>query len=217
VADSPPWLGIALEEYQALRAEILTTMQTQQSTLTIGTAALGIIAAGAFNLWNEAFVATILFLFVAPFLSKLVLTIWIGEVTRMMRAGHYLNAFEKEIHKAVPELPNWAMKWETVLREEDPASKFTRWQRHYEWNYLAIILMYWSIGVASIVLGAWRAAHGGLDWSDETIVLVAFLTALASLVGLLLILRRLAIVCETKGWLRCLRWSRRRTQREGAG
>lgn len=102
----PPWLDIALEEYKALRAEILTTMQTQQSTLTIGTAALGIIAAGAFNLWDEPFVATILFLGVAPFLSMLVLTIWIGEVTRMMRAGSYLQQFEATIHTAVPALPD---------------------------------------------------------------------------------------------------------------
>jgi hypothetical protein len=212
----PAWLNIALEEYKALRAEILTTMQTQQSTLTIGTAALGVIAAGAFNLWKEAFVATILFLFVAPFLSKLVLTIWIGEVTRMMRAGRYLHEFETAVHREMPEFPDWVMKWETRLREADPASPITRWERHYEWNYLAIILMYWSIGVASIVLGAWRAAHGGLDWSDQTIVSVALLTAAASLVGLVLILRQLAIVCDTKGVLKFLKRLQRKPRQAPA-
>lgn len=70
--------------------------------------------------------------------------------------------------------------------------------------------MYWSIGVASIGLGAWRGAHEGLDWGTGKIVLFALAIGLASAVGHVLILRQLALVCDTKGWLRFFKWLSRR-------
>jgi hypothetical protein len=43
------WLDVALEEYKALRAEILTTLHTQYAKLTFGTAAVGILVGLGFN------------------------------------------------------------------------------------------------------------------------------------------------------------------------
>lgn len=199
----PAWLELAIVEYQALRAEILTTMETQQGALRFGTAALSILAVGAFNVWDERLVTTVAFLFVAPFISNLVLTIWIGEVTRMMRAGDHLRGVENKLREAFPEIPDPVMTWESGLR--DRASATTRWKRHYEWNYLAIVLMFWSIAVASMGLGVYRGISGGMPTSDFWVWVVGGGVFLSSVVGLFLILRQLATVCHTEGILRHLR------------
>jgi hypothetical protein len=53
-ADSrPPWLELALAGYEALRAEVLTTMETQVGTLRFGMAALSLLVVGAFSIWEE--------------------------------------------------------------------------------------------------------------------------------------------------------------------
>jgi hypothetical protein len=206
---SPAWLPLALKEYEALRAEILATMDTQQGTLRFGTAALSILAVGAFNVWEDKLVTTLAFLFVAPFLSKLVITIWMGEVTRMMRAGDHLKRVEDRFHELFPEMPKPVMSWETSLR--DPTSATTRWKRHYEWNYLAIVLMFWSIAVASMALGVYQGLSGGLPISDAGVWALAGVVFLASVGGLFLVLRQLATVCQTQGVLRRLRRKERET------
>jgi hypothetical protein len=200
---NPAWLPLAITEYEAIRAEILATMETQQGTLRFGTAALSILVVGAFNVWDDALVTTITFLFVAPFVSKLVLTIWMGEVTRMMRAGDHLRRVEDRLGEVFPDMPEPVMRWETSLR--DPASATTRWKRHYEWNYLAIVLMFWSIAVASMGLGIYRGISGDLPLTDAGILVLGGVVFLAGVVGLFLILRQLATVCHTQGILRRLR------------
>jgi hypothetical protein len=203
-ADSrPPWLELALAEYEALRAEILTTMETQVGTLRFGTAALSILVVGAFSIWDDMLVTTLAFLFAVPFVSNLVLTIWIGEVTRMMRAGDHLKEVEDTFHNRFPALPAPVMKWETNLR--NPTAGRTRWKRHYEWNYLAIVLMFWLIAVASIALGVYRGTSGGIPTDGAMVCALGLLVFLASAVGLLLILRQLATVSNTQGILRFLR------------
>lgn len=203
-ADSrPPWLELALAEYEALRAEVLTTMETQVATLRFGMAALSLLVIGAFSIWEDMLVTTLAFLFAVPFVSKLALTIWIGEVTRMMRAGDHLKEVEDTFHDSFPALPKPVMQWETNLR--NPTAGRTRWKRHYEWNYLAIVLMFWSIAAASMALGVYRGASGGIPADAALVCMLGLLLFLASLIGLLLILRQLATVSDTQGILRFLR------------
>lgn len=205
----PPWLDLAITEYEALRDEILTTMETQQGTLRFGTAALSILVVGAINVWDDKLVTTLAFLFAVPFLSKLVITIWMGEVTRMMRAGDHLVDVENQFQKLYPEMPEPIMRWETGLR--DPRSSTTRHKRHYEWNYLAIILMFWSIAVASMALGVYQGLSGGLQTSDGWVWTIGVLVLCASIVGLLFILSQLATVTHTQGVLRILRRDRKKS------
>jgi hypothetical protein len=205
-ADSEPkpaWLDLAVTEYQAVRAEILTTMQTQQGALQFGTAALSILVVGALNVWEDKLITTVAFLVVVPFLSNLVVTIWIGEVTRMMRAGDHLQRVEERFREVLPEMPEPVMRWETALRAR--TSPTTRWKTHYEWNYLAIIFMFWSIAVAAMGLGVYRGTSGGMPISAVWVWLIGAAIFLASVVGLYLILRQLATVCRTEGVLRRLR------------
>jgi hypothetical protein len=68
-----------------------------------------------------------------------------------------------------------------------------------------IVLMFWLIAVASIALGVYRGASGGIPVDAATVFALGLLVFLASTVGLLLILRQLATVSCTQGILRFLR------------
>ena len=201
---SSAWLELALEEYRALRGEIVATMETQDGGLRFGIAALGIVSAAGFNVWDDTVAAMLIFLVAVPFVSVVVLTVWMGEVARMMRAGHHVLKLEKVFRKKIDGLPEPIMKWETNLR--DRTADTTRWDRHYEWNYLAIVLVFWTIAIASIAAGLYRALWGDDPIGNEFAVgLAAGLVTGLSILALVLILRKLANVCQTEGWLRFLR------------
>jgi hypothetical protein len=198
------WQDLALEEYRALRDEIVATMQTQDGGLRLGVAAIGVVSAAGFNVWDDTAASASIFLSVVPFVSAVVLTVWMGEVSRMMRAGRHIRRIEQFIHEQDPALPDPVMTWETKLR--DPLSDITRWERQYEWNYHAIVLLFWSIGNASIGVGAYRAIWGVKPLENtHAVVAVACAVLGAMFVVLFLILQQLATVCETEGPLRILR------------
>jgi hypothetical protein len=118
-ADSLRWLDSALAEYEALRAEVLATLRAQQAILTFGTAALGVLAAGAFNVWDDAAVVAIVFLGVTPLLSGIVLVIWAGEYVRRLRAGAHLKQLEAIIRDGIPGTPEGVMAWEASLLDPE--------------------------------------------------------------------------------------------------
>ena len=198
----PAWLELALAEYTALREEILTTMQTQQGTLRFGTATLSILVVGALNVWDEELVASLAFLLAIPFLANLVITIWMGEVTRMMRAGDHLSEVEIRFQALYPEMPSPIMRWESGLR--DKRSPRTRYKRHYEWNYLAIVLIFWTMSVGSMAVGISRGVSGDASIGAGWVWALGAAAFLASVVGLFLILRQLATATHTKGIIRFL-------------
>lgn len=198
----PAWLELALAEYNALREEILTTMQTQQGTLRFGTATLSILVIGALNVWDDELVASLAFLFAIPFLANLVITIWMGEVTRMMRAGDHLAEVEARFQGLYPDMPSPIMRWEGGLR--DPRSPTTRHKSHYEWNYLAIVLIFWTMAFASMAVGVYRGVRGDVAIGPGWVWAAGGAVFLASLVGLFLILRQLATATHTKGVIRFL-------------
>jgi hypothetical protein len=217
----PIWFELAVNEYNALREEILTTMGTQDGTLRFGAATVGIVLTGGFNVWDDLLPAALVFLVVVPFLCMMVLIVWLGEVTRMMRAGKHVENLERAF-EAFSFPPRPVMRWERNLR--DPNAENTRWARHYEWNYLAIVLMFWLLGVVSIAGGVYRAVWAKDAPSSPTAVWIAAGVLLGLMtVGLFLTLRMLATVCDTAGRLRCLKkmylvdlqdwWKRQRASR----
>lgn len=200
----PLWFELAVQEYNALRGEILATMATQDGTLRFSAATVGIVLTGGFNVWKHQLPAALIFLVVVPYLCTMGLIVWMGEVTRMMRAGNHVRLLEDMFLEHVPGVPEPVMRWEKNLR--DPTAKGTRWRRHYEWNYLAIVLMFWSLGVASIVAGVYRALRPHPDlWSPTTVWVAAGIFLGLMAVGLFLFLRKLATVCDTQGRLSFLK------------
>lgn len=144
-----------LEEYKALRAEVLTSMQTQQGSLGFGTAALGILAAGGFNAWEHDLPAVLVFLAGLPTLSGLVVIIWMGELTRMQRAGAFVKTLEGRINAELAPLGKGeALSWEHFLRQ---------YGLKLEWNYRAIVAMFAVVAFGSLIIGTAKGIDSGLS------------------------------------------------------
>lgn len=145
------WLSVVIEEYKTLRNESLASMQTQQSILRFGTAAIAVLIAAAFNLWEKSPLPEAVLLFVIPFMSYLILAIWMGEIARMMRAGIFLVELEKKINKEFADKPK-ALTWEKWLRETQHDGKTPQ----LRWNYYAIISLFLLIALGSIGIGNFK-------------------------------------------------------------
>ncbi|HEX2044835.1 MAG TPA: peptidoglycan-binding domain-containing protein [Gaiellaceae bacterium] len=157
---------ILLEEYKTLRSEVTTSMQSQQSTLTFGSATLGILFAAASQASNTAFRDMLLLVFV-PFLSYLVLTIWLAEVLRMMRAGMFLMRIEKRLDE---QHGIGALTWEsTVFHGRFGRGPGALLHDPDRFRTLAITLLFLAVAGVAIVMG-WDAAPG---FSWQRIVAVA--------------------------------------------
>lgn len=99
----------------ALRNEILAAMQGEQSTLTFGAAAFGIVAAAGFHASQVA--TTFTLVAIAPGWRSSSLSL--GETVRMFRAGQHIARLEELIKTAYgPSLPDGVFCWECELRKE---------------------------------------------------------------------------------------------------
>ncbi len=142
------WIEVALEEYKSLRAESIEAIKTQQSTLNFGTAITGVVVIAGFNLWEKPLLPELIFLVFIPILCCIILVIWIGEVSRMMRAGYYLTLVEDKISKSFPDRPQ-LLFYENWLRENAHNSE----SQQLKWNYIAVIALFSFISVSSIIVG----------------------------------------------------------------
>jgi hypothetical protein len=153
------WLLTALEQYKALREEILATMGTQQTILGFGLATLGLVIGAGLGLQRDAPVLTfgLIFTFFVPLFSAVVVMIWWGEVLRMVRAGDALAFFEETINEhGIKEL-EWlspALGWESALRkcieQSDPQNRM--WRVHVL-NLGGIYAAFSLIAVVGIAMG----------------------------------------------------------------
>lgn len=100
-----------LKEYETLRAEVTTCMQTQASILAFGAAAIGFVFAAASQADGPE-TRGVLFLLLAPFLCYLILAIWLAELLRMLRAGAFLMHVEKRLDE---EFEIGALTWESLM------------------------------------------------------------------------------------------------------
>lgn len=145
------WIEIIIEEYKTVRTESLESIKSQQTTLNIGTAIAGAIVVAGFNLWQEDLLPALIFLFFIPLICYLILLIWLGEVSRMMRAGKYLKEIEEKISKQFKKKAN-PLNFENWLREKkkDGTTEQTKW------NYISVIALFLFFALSSIAIGNWK-------------------------------------------------------------
>ena len=111
-----PRVSVALEEYRALREEIIASLSMQQTVLSFSTLALGGLAlAGLHELRSDGdpALALLIFLLLLPLVSYVTLFIWLGEYARTTRAGLFLSGLEQRINEWVGDD---ALTWEQFLR-----------------------------------------------------------------------------------------------------
>jgi hypothetical protein len=177
--DRPEWVEAALAEYSAHRAEVLAGLQAQQHTLTFGVTAVGILVAGAFNVWDERLMASIAFLAAIPLLSIVVLIQWTGQVLGTMRVGFYLEGLERALRNEL-DPPKPVLMWEQGIVKRQPRRW---WKPHHSWHESGTVAVFVLLSAGSIALGAYRGYDG---YESEIVTIAAIAGVLLALVAVLL-------------------------------
>lgn len=175
------WFDIVMQEYNSLRAESGDSLKNQQSIINYGLTAIGVLIAFSANLWGKEQIVESIYVLFIPFLCNLIILIWNGEVRRMSRAGQYIKRLEDKIQKEFSEkykISEPALEWETFLRkpkdvetdQEQETGKIKKFfkaigslfsflirgkeeNNKIKSNYIAIIIMFGSLSIMSILLG----------------------------------------------------------------
>jgi hypothetical protein len=182
------WLDSSLKEYEALRAECLVSISTQQTILGFGIATLGLVIGAGIGLQNQISVMTfgLIFGLFVPLFSGTVLTIWSGEVLRMVRAGDAVARLEEEINNYGHREFGWtrpALTWETALRGLD-GDQSTRRSRAFVPNIESVVLAFVLIAGIGIAMAFLKDRDAGNGIATSTWVFLGFSLALGTLVGL---------------------------------
>ena len=183
-ATSPGWVDAVLDEYQAHRSEVLSNAGAQQQALALGATAIGIVFAGAFNVWGNRAVTSVAFLGVVPLLCLFVLVQWVGQTAGLMRVGLYLQELEDALRSAFPSAPPTVFAWERTLAKTRGRPRALGVEANYEWHEYGALAIFVLLAYGSIALGAYR-----LYARDETaaiVLLVAEIIILTAIAGLLL-------------------------------
>jgi hypothetical protein len=142
-----PRVAVALEEYRALREEIIASLSMQQAVLSFSTLALGGLAlAGFHELGHDGSreLALLIFLLVFPLVSYVSLFIWLGEYARTTRAGLFLAGLETRINDWIGED---ALGWEQFLRTRVQGKS-----PQYAWNSWAVFFFYGALPVVAVLV-----------------------------------------------------------------
>lgn len=168
------YMDVVLEQYRAMRVEVLAALQSQQSSLSFGSATLGILIAGGAQVWTgEDVLAGVVFGLLIPTVSGLVATMFLSEQLRLLRAGFFLATLEEVINGRLREPPP---QWEHWLAFGCPSKKDV--ERVQRWAILAVFAL---VAVGSAVAGfvrTWRTSDDyGLPLGGFALVLLLSLTA----------------------------------------
>ena len=89
-----------LEEYRALRSEIIQSIDDGNKIIAFGLAAVGLVF-GAGLRYKDDLLGFLVLGFFLPVLSALVLSMWFTAHERLARASHYLSGVEARIKSAL--------------------------------------------------------------------------------------------------------------------
>ena len=153
--DRTEWANAVLAEYAAHRAEVISEAGTQQQTLALGATAVGLVVAGAFNVWSNILLVSVSFLAVVPLLCLFVLVQWVGRAVGLLRVGVYLQQLENALRAAYPAAPPAVLVWEKTLEETTHQGKW--WNASYGWHDFGAIAIFALLAYGSVALGAYRA------------------------------------------------------------
>jgi hypothetical protein len=87
---------LVLAEYAAIRQEIQTALSNQQSTLSVGAATLGLLAAVGARFWPEdLLIGGLVFSLAIPAACAMAIRMWYGELLRIARAARFIAELER--------------------------------------------------------------------------------------------------------------------------
>jgi hypothetical protein len=153
-------LDVALAEYAGLRGEIDTSLANQLSILSFGAATIGLLVTAGATLWgdvNGTRVAAVMYAVVVPLACFLVMAIWLGELTRMLRAGLFMLELEKWINACLPRAVLAWEHWGEIRRDSADLEGHNR-------RIVALVFLLLALaGVAAGMYGLDRS-NAGVEW-----------------------------------------------------
>jgi hypothetical protein len=181
---TPPWVDAALKEYDAQRTAAIEGYKAGQQTLTFGATTVGILVAGALNVWTEALPATLLFLGVIPLVSAVVLVQWVGQMLALRQVDQYLQKVEEAIRYAYPSLPETLFTWESTFPDRKRIGAKSWMAPDLRWHENAAITAFSLLALGSLVIGGYKGFAG----HPVIVTVVGVLEGVAlTLVGILLL------------------------------
>ena len=140
-----------LEEYQALRAEIIQSMNDGNNIFAFGLAVVGIVL-GAGLQQEDALLGFLILSFTLPIVSVLILSMWFAAQERIARASHYLSGLEVRIKSVCSDIDS--VSWEEWLRTKKRNKPNGVWHTWHFWSTeRAGIGLFGFIIVSSILIG----------------------------------------------------------------
>jgi hypothetical protein len=106
-----------LEEYRALRSEIIQSMDDGNQIMAFGLAAVGLVL-GAGLSSKDTLLGFLVLSFFLPVFTALVLSMWFAAQERIARASHYLSGVEARIKSVFR--GEGSVSWEAWLRTPGP-------------------------------------------------------------------------------------------------
>ncbi|WP_309113306.1 hypothetical protein [Saccharothrix sp.] len=158
-------LAFLLHEYNAIRAELVAAVSTQQTVMNYGLAAIAVIYTGVLASWSNTALRTGI-LALAPLVLVFVWFVWYGEVQRLLRSRWFLWELEKKVNgllarplpPAESDLPAGdVLHWESWIRGRN------RWRAnlHSRPAYHLATGLLCGTGLGTTVLSVWLAAGLG--------------------------------------------------------
>jgi len=113
---STAWLTVALEEYKALRTEVIEAIQAQRTIMQLGITGI-LVLLGVGIQQAPSFLATAILSLVIPTIAVFITTAAWGEYFRAARVSAFLSMREAVLNDATG-TSTPAMKWESWLRQQ---------------------------------------------------------------------------------------------------
>jgi hypothetical protein len=161
-----------LQDYLSAREEMIGAIGNQHMALTFGTGALVAAFGAAFVSWGKP-IAPAIFVGIVP-LSWWILTMWVGEVVRMLRAVEFCGDQERILNESVrrqdPQQED-PLRWEQWRRSPDAP-----W-RTITWTYTSVAIL--LLCTNATAMACWTVTAAQSHWS-RWVVAAIWIFVLAS-------------------------------------
>lgn len=136
-------IEVLLREYEAIRKEVLATMENRTRMLMFGLLGVCLIFSATLLVSQDAngYLPALMLVILVPIINTYVLFIWLGEYERMQRAGKFLVEIEARINEYLSEE---VLSWETGLRKQ---------KRHMKYPYNNTVIFLITISLISLFMG----------------------------------------------------------------
>lgn len=158
---TPLAVTVLLEEFRALRAEVVLCLERRVTILSYGLAAIGVLLGGVAasqTASSPSVLAGAVLSGVAAHVCQFVLVIWLSETRRVRRASQFLYGVELRINAWLPRGIG-GMSWESGIRSSDADHPQTLFSDHYNWVIRFFLTLSLGATVLSLYL-AYRAMVG---------------------------------------------------------